>query len=113
MKSALHVLLAFCIFAGLANGMVHKGLHDSHDECAAQHSHDSDGTHSDHDEDVDGNGGKDSPHHHECCHFPNADCSLGGVSTCVLFQQILVGISADDSLIPEEPVFALDKPPLI
>jgi hypothetical protein len=115
MKSALHILLAFCVFAGLANGMVHKGLHDSHDECAAQHSHDAGGTHGDHDHDGDagGSGEKDAPHHHDCCHFPSADFALGGVSAMITFQPILVEIPTDVSLSPEEPVFALDKPPLI
>ena len=113
MKSALHILLSFCVLAGLANGMAHKGLHDSHDECAAQHSHDAGGTHGDHDGDAGGSGEEDAPHHHDCCHFPSADFALGGVSSMITFQPILVEIPTDVSLIPEEPVFALDKPPLI
>jgi len=93
----------------MANGMVHKGVHDSHDECAAQHSHDHGGTQ---DAPDDGDS-KDAPHHHDCCHFPSADFARDRVSAMASFQPILVGITADDSLIPDEPVFALDKPPLI
>jgi ABC-type Zn2+ transport system substrate-binding protein/surface adhesin len=109
MSFLIRLLLALCAFAGMANGMVHKGVHDSHDECAAQHSHDHGDTQDPHD---DGDG-KDAPDHHDCCHFPSADFALEGVSAMVTFQPILVAIRTDVSLIPEEPVFALDKPPLI
>lgn len=101
------LLLAVCIFAGMANGLVHKASHDPHDECAAQHSHGS--SHDSHD---DGDS-PDAPHHHDCCHFPNADCALDHVSAAVSFRHILVEIPADVTLAPDEPVYALDKPPLI
>jgi ABC-type nickel/cobalt efflux system permease component RcnA len=104
------LLLALCVFVGMANGMLHKGSHDAHDECAAQHSHSHGGTHDSHD---DGDGTNDEPHHHDCCHFPSAVCALEGLSASIAFQPILVEISADVPLRPEDPVFALDKPPLI
>ena len=109
MNFLARLLLALCVFAGLAHGMVHKGSHDSHDECAAQHSEQHGDSHDSHD---DGDG-KDAPHHHDCCHFPNADRAVNGVSTAIAFQHILLEISTDVTLAPDEPVFALDKPPLI
>lgn len=102
MSFTFRLLLALCVFAGMANGMVHKDSHDTHDECAAQHSHD------------DGDGGtKDALHHHDCCHFPSAECMMEGIFADITFQTILVEISADVSLVQDEPVFALEKPPLI
>jgi ABC-type Zn2+ transport system substrate-binding protein/surface adhesin len=112
MRFLTRLLLALCVLAGMANGMVHMGAHDVHDECAAHHSHDHEGSHHSHEDDSD-NGGKDAHHHHDCCHFPNADCSKDVVFTSISFQPILVEISTDVALAPEEPVFALDKPPLI
>lgn len=109
MSFLARLLLALCVFAGMANGMVHKGSHDSHDECAAQHSHDHGDTQDSHD---DGDG-KDTPHHHDCCHFPSADCARERISAAIDFQHILVRIPTDVTLAPEDPVFALDKPPLI
>lgn len=113
MNATFRVLLSLCILAGFCSGMVHKGFHHSHDDCGAPHSHDADGDHGDHGGNVGGDEGKDAPHHHNCCHFPTADCTPDWISRIITFQPILVEISSDDSLIPEEPVFALDKPPLI
>ena len=66
MSFLTRLLLALCVFAGMAHGMVHKGSHDSHDECSAQHSHD----HGDMQDSHDDGDSKDAPHHHDCCHFP-------------------------------------------
>lgn len=111
MSFTFRLLLALCVSAGMASGMVHMSSHDAHDECAAQHSHDHGGTHESHD---DGDAGtEDAPHHHDCCHFPSADCALEVISAHRAFQHILVEIPTDVPLIPEEPVFSLDKPPLI
>jgi hypothetical protein len=103
------LLLALCIFAGMATGMVHQVTHGSHDDCAAQHSDCHGDPHDTHEDD----GEKDAPHHHHCCHAPTAYIALDGVSALTSFQPILVEIPTDAPLTPEEPVFALDKPPLI
>lgn len=112
-KSAMsfltRLLLALCVIAGMANGMLHMGTHEAHDACESQHSHEHGHTQDSHEE----GDGKDAPHHHHCCHFPSAVCALDVISTMTTFQPILVEIPTDVSLIPEEPVFALDKPPLI
>ncbi|QTN31412.1 hypothetical protein HZ994_03405 [Akkermansiaceae bacterium] len=113
MSFTTRLLLALCVLAGLANGMVHKGIHDGHDECAAEHAHSHAHSHPHgHDSQDDGDQ-EDVPHHHDCCHFPSAVCALGGISASVSFQPILLGISEHVSLRPEDPVYALDKPPLI
>lgn len=109
MNLLARIFLALCIFAGLATGMVHKTSHHTHDECATQHSSEHGGDSQD-----DGHGDQDaSPHHHDCCHFPSADRPMFGLSLSCIFQSRLVEISTDRSLVPDEPVFALDKPPLI
>lgn len=109
MNVLLKLLIAFCVTAGMATGMSHKTNHGSHNECAAHHSSDDGGD--SHDEDP---GDPDAPpHHHDCCHFPSADRPLVGLSISCVFHSCLVEISTDRSLIPDEPVYALDKPPLI
>ena len=109
MSFLTRLLLALCVFAGMGVGMVHTVAHDPHDECSAQHSHENGDAHDTHD-----NGGeKDTPHHHACCHAPSAVSPMERLSTLVAFQPILVEIPTDVVLAPEEPVYALDKPPLI
>ena len=103
------LLLLLCVFAGIGTGMVHSYSHGEKDECA---SHCESGSHgkelpSDHDE-------QDSaPHHHHCCHVKSADRVLDSMAMKVAFQEILLELSTDHSLAPDEPVFSLDKPPLI
>ena len=109
MSFLARLLIALCVFAGMASGMVHQVTHGSHDECAAQHSGCHGDTHDTHGDD----GEKDAPHHHHCCHIPTACFPLDGVSAPFTFQPILVEIPTDAPLMPEDPVFALDKPPLI
>jgi len=53
------------------------------------------------------------PHHHACCQLPTADRASDPLLLPTSFQCILVEIVADRLLAPDEPVFALDKPPLI
>jgi hypothetical protein len=92
--------------------MVHGYVHGEKDECAShcESDHRSQEEPADHD-DHDDHGS--APHHHDCCHFPNADRTTDSVFGAVTFQTILVEIPTDRSLIPDEPVYALDKPPLI
>ena len=103
------LLLAICVFAGMANGVMHQGSHDSHDGCISGHSHSHNDTQDTHDE----GDGKGTPHHHNCCHVPTAAFMTASDSPLLAFQPILVEIPTDVPLVPEEPVFALDKPPLI
>jgi hypothetical protein len=105
MSFTVRLLLALCVFAGMIGGVVHSVSHNAHDECAAHHC----GDHDSHDDGAP----QDSPHHHDCCHFPSAVSARGEIGGMVAFQPILVEISPDVALAPEEPVFALDKPPLI
>jgi len=112
------LLLCFCVFAGMASGMVHTTTHDSHDDCAHAHSHD----HHDH-HDHEGSGDPSQPedasdhpdthHHHDCCHYPAADRPSLAITMPCSFLTDLVEISTDRSLVPDEPLFLLDKPPLI
>ena len=109
------LFLMLCVFAGLGAGMVHGSLHGAMDHCESHcvsgHGHHSD-SHDDHDHDHDHEGGS-VPHQHTCCHPPSADRATETISLPTNFQCILVEIATDRSLAPDEPVFALDKPPLI
>lgn len=96
--------------------MIHGSLHGALDECATHcvsghghhgDSHDSDDDH-DHDHD-----GDSVPHQHTCCSLPSADRATETISLPTSFLCILVEIEADRPLVPDEPVFSLDKPPLI
>jgi hypothetical protein len=101
-------LLMLCVFAGLATGLVHSYSHGAEDECASHcGSEHEKKTQTDHDDQ------EKVPHHHTCCHFPSADRTMDAAFLPVSFRAILVEIDTDESLIPEEPVFSLDKPPLI
>ncbi len=109
MSFLTRLLLFLCVFAGLGTGVVHTYSHDAKDECASHCESDSHEKKlpSDH-------GDQDSaPHHHHCCHVVSADRVLDSLVTNVSFQEILLEISTDHSLAPEDPVYALDKPPLI
>jgi len=113
MSFIARLLLCLCVFAGMASGMIHTTSHDSHDECAHAHSNDhhegsTDPSHPSHDSDH-----PDSPHHHDCCHYPAADRTTIAITMPCSFLTDLVEISADRSLVPDEPLFLLDKPPLI
>jgi hypothetical protein len=88
--------------------MVHASLHGQTDECASHR----DSGHGDHEDSHDHEGGT-TPHQHACCQLPTADRASDSLSLPTSFQCILVEIIADRLLAPDEPVFALDKPPLI
>jgi hypothetical protein len=89
--------------------MVHGQMHGMFDDCASHCESDhrnSDGGDHDHN-------GDPAPHHHACCHLPSADRATDPLSLRIGFECVLVEIAPDCSLVPDEPVFALDKPPLI
>jgi len=89
--------------------MVHSYSHGGKDECASHCGSDSHGKELPSDPDD-----QDSaPHHHHCCHVPSADRVLDSTALKVTFHEILLEISTDHSLAPDEPVYSLDKPPLI
>jgi hypothetical protein len=102
-------LLMLCVFAGLGAGMAHGYVHGEKDECASHCQSD----HGNQQDPADQDDHGPVPHHHDCCHFPNADRTTDSIYGAVTFRTILVEIPTDCSLIPDEPVFALDKPPLI
>jgi hypothetical protein len=104
-------LMAFCICAGMASAMIHENIHADHDHCgdAHEHHHDDFPTHPDDCQDHEDGG----PHHRHCCHSPIADRPSQDRPTFVIFHGRLLEISSEHSLIPDEPFFSLDKPPLI
>lgn len=110
MPFVTRLLLCLCVLAGMATGMVHSTVHEGHDDCAHSHSHE----HHDHDGDPSHPADdSDTPHHHECCHYPAADRPLMALALPCSFLSRLVEISTERSLAPDEPLFLLDKPPLI
>lgn len=110
MQPLTRLILFLCVSAGMAAGMVHSALHEGHDECVSHcdSGHDPHGEHHDHDHEP-----GTQPHDHGCCQLPSADRATDSFSLPTAFVTVLVEISADRSLVPDEPVFALDKPPLI
>lgn len=90
--------------------MAHGTHHGAMDECASHCGthHENHGDSQDHDHES-GSG----PHQHACCKVPSADRAIDAISLTTGFLCVLVEISSERSLVPEEPVFALDKPPLI
>lgn len=113
-KSSARFVIMFCVFAGLLCASAHESLHGLTDECASH----CDSGHGDHEDSNDEDHGHDHeggtmPHHHACCQLPTADRASDSLSLPTRFQCILVEIAADHLLAPDEPVFALDKPPLI
>ncbi len=107
------VTLALCVFAGMAAASLCEHNHFAHDSPCVEHTHDD---HHDHHhpqsgdcEDHDGT----SHHHHHCLQLPVADRpSLDHYALATLGGDLLK-ISVETSLIPDEPFFSLDKPPLI
>ncbi len=102
-------MLFLCVFAGLCTGMTHGFMHGEKDECASHchtdtHEKQSSDDHEDHGQ---------APHHHDCCHFPSADRTLGTEFVSVVFHGVRLEIITDHSRMPDSPVFPLDKPPLI
>jgi hypothetical protein len=113
-KSSARFVIMFCVFAGLLCASAHESLHGLTDECASR----CDSGHGEHEDSNDDDHGHDHeggtmPHHHACCQLPTADRASDSLSLPTSFQCILVEIVADRLLAPDEPVFALDKPPLI
>lgn len=111
------LLLTLCVLAGILVAMGHKAGHSDNDECAAQHgvvSHDQHGSSDDgshHDDGHTHKGG--STHHHECCHLQNMDQPKPFALSSVTFATRRLEVTLYNSLMPDSPVFALDKPPLI
>lgn len=110
------LLLTLCVLAGILVAMGHQAGHDDNDECAAQHgsvtshSHDpSDDSH--HDDGQTHDSG--STHHHECCHLQNMDQGAPFAFSSVTYVTKRLEVSLHHSLMPDSPVFSLDKPPLI
>ncbi len=112
-KFGARLLIMLCVFAGLGSAMVHESLHGTTNE-RASHCDSGHGDHKDSHDDHDHNHeGGTTPHQHACCQLPTADRASDSISLPTSFQCILVEIAADRALAPDEPVFALDTPPLI
>ena len=105
------LLLFLCVFVGMSVGMAHGSLHGENEKCMS-HCETDYGNHGDSHDNNDA-GSVPSHHHHACCHLPTADRATDSLSLCIGFQCVLLEIVADCSLVPDEPVFALEKPPLI
>lgn len=127
----MRIFWAVLIFAGMfVGGMGHALTHGakSHGFCShhqeysadtcggfAGQSHDHSGTEHEHDCGGDSQDQKSSEHHHHhiCCvvapMIPDSDRSGGFVGV----QGVRVGLTIDANLVPDEPVFELDTPPLI
>ncbi len=103
----LKQLLAFCVLAGMATAVMHGDSHADRESCTQshehQHQHDLPDSCKDHD---------CTPHHH-CSHLAVADRSSHERQALASFQESLMEISTEHCLFPDEPVFSLDKPPLI
>ncbi|QJE95907.1 hypothetical protein [Luteolibacter luteus] len=117
MRSWFTWLLVFGVMAGLWGRVLSLDHQHGKKEVAAccDHDHSHDGSDSQGDA---GDHGKDCPpwphdHHHTCCHqaplagaeIPNPGLVPPGASW--------LGVTWSTALPPDEPVFALDKPPLI
>jgi len=89
--------------------MLHGYSHFATDECVSH----CDAKHGDTRDPADGDNHDSIPHHHECCLFPNADRVLDSSFSVASFHSVLMEISVDRSPKRDEPVYALDKPPLI
>lgn len=101
-----------CVYAGLGSAMVHASFHGEIDKCVS-HCDSGHGDHEDSNDHDHDHGDETIPHQHPCCHLPTADRASDSFSLPAIFQCILVEIAPDRPLAPDEPVFALDKPPLI
>jgi hypothetical protein len=105
--------LTFCALAGMATAVIHKNVHPDHDGCAHSHEHHDHGGHDHHPQPNDHDDHDGSQHHHHCCHIPVADRPTLDHQALITFHRGLLGIPSERSLIPDEPFFSLDKPPLI
>ncbi|MFK7849966.1 MAG: hypothetical protein AB8D78_03210 [Akkermansiaceae bacterium] len=115
MSALFRCLLSFCIFAGMAVGIVHTNGHHSDDECTHTHSsehQDYGGESGPHEQDHDSDS-QDTPHHHDCCHYPSADRPIISLDMHCSLVAHLLEISTEHMIAPDEPLFLLDKPPLI
>ena len=111
-------LLVFGVIAGLCGRVVatnhaHPGAHAAHScDHGHEHHHDHEPT-DDHSHEGCPPGPHEHHHSHACCHVS----PLAGleIQQCrlVVPDHVLLGVSWPGALPPEEPVFALDKPPLI
>jgi len=106
-------LLVFCVLAGMASAMMHENTHYDHETCAQTHEHHDHHDHDHHPNPDDSEDHETTPHHHHCCQFPVADRPSIDRCSLATFHGRLLKISIETSLIPDEPFFSLDKPPLI
>jgi hypothetical protein len=109
-------LLVFGVIAGLCGRVLaldhgHGGNHGAH---ACDHGHDHDhGPTDDHSHEGCPPGPHEHHHSHACCHVsPLAGLEIQHHRLMVP-DHVLLAVSWPGSMPPEEPVFALDKPPLI
>jgi hypothetical protein len=110
MSVILKQLFALCIIAGMVTAAMHGSAHADRESCTQSHDH-----HDHHDHPSAPENCKDhdcTPHHH-CSHLTVADRPSSGRLSLTAFHGSLMKISTEHSLIPDEPVFSLDKPPLI
>lgn len=110
--------LALCVFAGMATASLCEYVHLTSEVCADAHPHDHHNDHHHHDghhPQPDDCGDHDGTphHHHHCLQLPVADRPTLDRYALATFQGDLMKISVETSLIPDEPFFSLDKPPLI
>ena len=106
------LMIMLCVFAGMGVGLAHGSFHEESDHCPShcESGHgDSHDPADSHDQDDHGS----LPHQHACCQLPCADRVEDEVVLGNRLPPALVEIPAESSLAPEDPVFALDKPPLI
>jgi hypothetical protein len=106
-------LLAFCALAGMASAVIHEEAHSNRQSYTHTHDHDDHHGHDHHPLPSDCEDHDSTPHHHHCCHFPVADRPSLDHHALAIFHGILLEISTERSLIPDEPFFSMDKPPLI
>jgi hypothetical protein len=109
------LVIALCVFAGMATAGLCEYHHVAHDHHTADHFHDDHDSHHDsHSQPGDCENHDEAPHHHHhCLQLPVADRPAVDHYAFAVFHVDLMKIPAEISLIPDEPVFSLDKPPLI
>lgn len=113
MSFLIKQFLAFCVLAGMASAVMHENAHSDHESCAQTHEHHDHHGHDHHPLPDDCEDHDSSPHHHHCCHIPIADRPSLDRHAPASFHGRLLEISTECSLIPDEPFFSMDKPPLI
>lgn len=113
MRGLLSWLLLLGVIAGLGGrvfGLDHVHPKDQSSHCCG-HDHDSEGEDRSHDGLPPGS--HDHPHTHACCHpAPLAGAELTQ-QRLLLPDAVWLRVAWFTALPPDEPVFALDKPPLI